>query len=119
MSDIKPDKIEKRKSGYYLLGQGAISGAITVFALLATCWLLIFPLIGFWNLDSSGGSERLIAALLLSLILGLPAGAIGGLIIGSIWERHANAPIVGGITFALGSLMTLFSLTPCLFWGGC
>ena len=119
MPDNKPNKLEKLKSGYYLLGRGAISGAIAVFVLLATFWLLIFPLTGFWHFDNSGASERLIAALLGSIIPGLPAGGIGGLIIGSIWERYAHAPIVGGITFALGSLTTLFSLIPCLFWGGC
>ena len=36
---------------------------------------------------------------LVAAIIGLPAGGIGGLIVGSIW-KHPRASIVGGIIFA-------------------
>lgn len=117
MTDKKPI-IEKVKAAFYLLGRGAIFGAITIFVVLASFWFLVLPLSGFWQLDLSEATSFLIAALLGSLLLGLPAGGIGGLIVGSLW-KHTIAAVIGGITLALVFLISAFFLAPCPFLGGC
>jgi uncharacterized protein YacL len=92
MTDNKPGEIKKRKSWITLLGQGMIAGII--FVLLAIVLFQLFL----------GGMDLLIPNLLfdfpVAAIIGLPAGGIGGLIVGSIW-KHPRASIVGGIIFAL------------------
>jgi hypothetical protein len=118
MANNKPDKIGKLKGYLYLFGRGAISGVIVVFVLLATLWFLILPLTGFWHLSNSEVFIFLIVALLGSIVLGLPAGGIGGVVVGSIWKA-VNAAIIGGVIFALVSLTILFLLIPCPFLGGC
>lgn len=118
MADNKREKIEKFKGVLYLFGRGATFGAITVFVILASFWFLLFPLTGFWHLDFSEATSFLIAALLGSLILGLPAGGIGGLILGSLW-KHSIAAVMGGIALALVLLISGFFLAPCPFLGGC
>lgn len=92
MTDNKPGEIKKRKSWIYLLGQGMITG--TIFVLLAIVLFQIFlGGIDDWLI------ENLLPDLLVAAIIGLPAGGIGGLIVGSIW-KHPRASIVGGIIFA-------------------
>ena len=92
MTDNKPDEIKKRKSWIYLLGQGIIAGIIST--LLAIVLFQLFL----------GGMDLMIQNLLFDLpvaaIIGLPAGGVGGLIVGNIW-KHPRASIVGGIIFAL------------------
>jgi hypothetical protein len=117
MTDDKPIK-EKVKGIFYLLGRGAIFGAIAIFVVLASFWFLVLPLTGFCHLNSSEATEFLLVALLGSLILGLPAGAIGGLITGSLW-KHRIAVGLGGISLALVLLISAFFLAPCPFLGGC
>jgi len=92
MTDNKPDEIKKRKSWIYLLGQGIIAGIISV--LLAIVLFQLF-LGGMYLMI-----QNLLFDLLVAAIIGLPAGGIGGLIVGSIW-KHPRASIVGGIIFAL------------------
>lgn len=99
MTDNKPIK-EKVKGAFYLLGRGAVFGAIAICVVLASFWFLVLPLSGFWQLDASEATSFLIAALLGSVILGLPAGGIGGLIVGGLW-KHKIAAGIGGITLVL------------------
>ena len=117
MADNKPNK-EKVKGILYLFGRGAIFGAIAIFILLVSFWFLVLPLTGFWHLDSSEATSFLIAAIGGSLILGLPAGGIGGFIVGSFW-KHNMAVIIGSIGLALILLIAVFFLVPCPFLGGC
>ena len=44
--------------------------------------------------------QNLLFDLPVAAIIGLPAGGVGGLIVGNIW-KHPRASIVGGIIFAL------------------
>jgi len=118
MADNKLNKIGKLKSGFYLFGRGAIFGAIAIFVVLVSFWFILLPLTGLWHLNTSEATSYLIAALLGSIILGLPAGGIGGLIIGSLW-KHGRAATIGGIIFALVLLISAFFLAPCPFLGGC
>jgi hypothetical protein len=117
MANNKPYR-EKVKVGLYLFGRGAIFGAIAVFVLLASFWFLFLPLTGFWHLDSSEAASFLIAAMVGSLILGLPAGGIGGFIFGTLW-KHRIAAIIGGVGLSLVLLISAFFLAPCPFLGGC
>jgi hypothetical protein len=117
MTNNKPIK-EKVKGAFYLLGRGGFFGAIAILVVLASFWFLVLPLSGFWQLDSSEATSFLIAALLGSLILGLPAGGIGGLIVGRLWKQRIAA-VIGGITLALVLLISAFFLAPCPYLGGC
>jgi len=87
MTDNKPIK-EKVKAAFYLLGRGAFFGAIAIFVALASFWFLVLPLSGFWQLDLSEATSFLIAALLGSLLLGLPAGGDRGFNCGKSLETY-------------------------------
>jgi hypothetical protein len=117
MTDNKPIK-DKLMGAFYLLKRGATFGAIAIFVVLTSFWFLLLPLGGFWQLDSSEAASFLIAAILGGLVVGLPAGGIGGLIVGSLW-KHKIAAVIGGIGLALVLLISAFFLVPCPFLGGC
>jgi len=118
MSESKSDNIGKLKKVFSLLWRGAIFGTIAVFVMLVTFWLVVLPLSGFWKLDIQDSLMTLLIALLAGVILGLPSGAIGGLVVGSVWKNN-RAPIIGGVVLALVLLVTIYFLAPCPFYGGC
>ncbi len=120
MTDNKPDKIEKLKGCFYLFWLGAISGAFSGgISLLLAQGLFRSGLVG--NQQSGSFIFDLLLASFGAIIIGMPSGGIGGLIVGSIWKND-RAPIIGGIIVPLvliTILTILFILVPCPFLGGC
>jgi hypothetical protein len=98
---------QKHKNWNHLFKQGAISGGISV---LLGIGLYQLPLLGT-------APYLLVAALIGAVVLGLPVGGIGGLIVGSIW-KHDKAAIFGGSIIALILLAIGIGLAPFVLLGG-
>lgn len=97
----------KHKNWNHLFKQGAISGGISVLLAIA---LYQLPLLGT-------APSLLIMAFLGAVVLGLPVGGMGGLIVGGIW-KHDKAAIFGGVLIALVLLAIGIALAPFLLLGG-